>query len=264
MVGDTHTHTSFSADCDTEPEALVRAAVDAGLSSVTITDHYDFDVPYDDRAFDVDLDVYFDVLNGLRLKYRDKIKILTGLEVGQQPLGYVAKESDLKIKDRPFDYIIGSTHFIGRVDPYFGEFYKGLSKQEAYDRLLCEILDNISCGYDFDSIGHFDYVTRYGPYADKTMYYRDHSDLFDEIFKYLIREDKALEINTKSGTRVPGDPDILKRYRELGGFLITLGSDAHKPELVGLAFDRFTELLKSLGFKYCFRFENRKAVAETL
>ena len=264
MIGDTHTHTSFSADCGTKPEDLIKAALEAGLSSVTFTDHFDYDAPDAGYVFDFDLDSYFETIGELRGKYGVRLNIFAGIEVGQQPFRNVAEASALKIKGRKFDHIIGSTHFIGRSDPYFGEFYKGKTKKEAYDMLLSEILDNFSYNYDFDTLGHFDYVTRYAPYEDKRMYYKDHSALFDEIFRYLIKEDKAREVNTKSGTRVPGDPDVLKRYKELGGFLITLGSDAHRPELVGLAFESFSGILKDLGFRYCFHYENRRAVAEPL
>ena len=264
MHGDTHTHTAFSADCKTNPEDNVRSAIAAGLSSLTFTEHYDFDAPDELHSFDFDVDAYFDTVNSLREKYAGQIRLFAGIEIGQQPHQYVAEATALKMAGRDFDHVIGSTHFIDRLDPYYGGFYKEKTKKQAYDRLLGELLANFKYGYDFDTLGHFDYVTRYGPYEDKTMYYRDHSDLLDELFKYLIREDKALEINTKSGTRVEPDPAILKRYRELGGFLITMGSDAHKPELVGLAFDRFTEYAKSFGFRYCFHYEKRVPVAEPI
>ena len=118
---------------------------------------------------------------------------------------------------------------------------------------------------DFDIMGHFDYIVRYAPYPETCLRYRDFSDILDEMMTYIIHEGKALEINTKSyqdhkGRLVTLDTDILRRYRELGGEIISLGSDSHAPSKVGYGFESFAELLKSFGFRWTAHYEKRKLV----
>mgnify|MGYP006318714809 FL=1 len=118
---------------------------------------------------------------------------------------------------------------------------------------------------DFDIMGHYDYIARYAPYPEATVRYRQFSDIFDEIFRYLISEGKALEINTKSYQENKGritelDPDILKRYKELGGEIISLGSDSHDTERIGKDFTRYAGILRAAGFRWTAHYRNRKLV----
>ena len=118
---------------------------------------------------------------------------------------------------------------------------------------------------DFDIMGHYDYIVRYAPYPQNSIRYKDFADLFDTMFTYLIQEGKALEINTKSyqgyrGREVLLDNEVLLRYRELGGEILSLGSDSHEPERVGADFDRFAALLKSLGFRWSAHYEERRLI----
>ena len=120
-------------------------------------------------------------------------------------------------------------------------------------------MQNLDC---FDSLGHLDYVVRYGPTRNREYDYRDYRDIIDEILKILIRNDKALECNTGGFHYGLGQPnpceDILRRYRELGGELLTLGSDAHDPSRLGYDFDRARELLRSCGFSSYTVYHQRK------
>ena len=111
--------------------------------------------------------------------------------------------------------------------------------------------------------GHIDYVVRYGP--DKNTYYSyaDYADVIDEILKQLIHNGKGIEVNTAGFKYGLGHPnpceDILKRYRELGGEILTLGADAHQPEHIAYDFQRLPKLLQTCGFSYYTVFKNRKA-----
>ena len=118
---------------------------------------------------------------------------------------------------------------------------------------------------DFDIMGHFDYVVRYAPYSSTSLLYRDFSDILDEMFRYLIQEGKALEINTKSyqeynGRLVTIDTEVLKRYRELGGEIVSFGSDSHDSHRIGHAIMEHALLLKSLGFRWSAHYESRRLV----
>ncbi|NTV90463.1 MAG: histidinol phosphate phosphatase, partial [Clostridiales bacterium] len=155
-------------------------------------------------------------------------------------------------------------------DPYKGVYYKDKSSKEAYGGYLLEILRMVEDFKDFDNVGHFEYITRYAGYDDRMLRYREHSEVFDEIFRKLIYSGRGFELNTasfrdKTGIKtIDFDTDILIRYRELGGEIISLGSDAHQPEYLGYKFGYFSELLKQKGYRYVARYESRKPVFEKL
>jgi histidinol-phosphatase (PHP family) len=164
-----------------------------------------------------------------------------------------------------FDQIIASVHYIEQSDPFYGGFYDGKDWKQAYGRYLEKIYSEMTWLKDFDIMGHYDYIARYAPYEQTSITYRDFSDIFDTMFRYLIEEGKALELNTKGyvpykGRTIEPDLEVLKRYREMGGEIISLGSDSHDACRTG---DRFTEaaaMLKSLGFRWTAHYEKRKLV----
>ena len=120
--------------------------------------------------------------------------------------------------------------------------------------------ENIT-SYDlFDSMGHIDYLKRYTPFEDNGIYYRENTEKIDRILKYLVSQDKAIEINTSGIDIHPFDFEILKRFKEIGGKFVTLGSDAHKAEDLCRHFDSIIEKIKLSGFDKITYFENRKPV----
>ena len=117
-------------------------------------------------------------------------------------------------------------------------------------------------------IGHLDYVVRYGKSREKEYSYTDYADIIDEILKLLIEKEKGLEVNSaglKYGLPFAHPhPDVLNHYRELGGEIITIGADAHKPEHIAYDFAKAEEILKSCGFKYYTEFFEQKPVFKQL
>ena len=109
--------------------------------------------------------------------------------------------------------------------------------------------------------------------ADKesAVFYKDCPEEFDSLFEVLISKDKALEINTssidkqiaKGSSYIMPDPDIIRRYIAMGGKLITIGSDAHKSDRIGLHFEKTAKYLKSLGVNELFYFAGRKPVSDS-
>ncbi|MCR5694974.1 MAG: histidinol-phosphatase HisJ family protein [Clostridia bacterium] len=262
MLSDTHTHTYYSADSKTDPEENIKKAVENGQKYIVLTDHFDHGLKCGKSDYNFDSLARADEIQRLKDIYASKITVLCGIETGQQPDEAVRKANDDKLGEYGFDYIIGSTHLIHGLDPYEGVYFEGKTMKEAYTELLRELIYNALLYDNYDSVGHFDYTSRYAPYENRTLRYRDFPDLLDAFFKIIISKGKALEFNTKTATRVEPDPDVWKRYRELGGELVTVGSDAHKPELVGLEFRRFGSFLKSCGFDYAFIYRGRKPFAE--
>ena len=114
-------------------------------------------------------------------------------------------------------------------------------------------------------IKRYDYIARYAPYPQASILYRDFSDIFDEMFRYLIQEGKALEINTKSyqnyrGRQASLDLTVLKRDREMGGEIISFGSDSHDAHVVGTDFEKYAAIAKSAGFRWAAHYEKRQLI----
>lgn len=261
---DNHLHSDFSADSNMSPESACERAISLGLGGIAFTDHLDFDYPGYETFENIDFDKYAIVMQGMKDKYKSKLKVLKGIEIGIQP--HVMEETLEVVKSNFFDYVLASVHIIEGADPYDRVYYKGKTMHEAYDPYLQKILYAVKEFPDYDNLGHFEYIIRYADYDDRSLRYINYSDIFDEILKVLISKGKGFEINTGSFREKPGivtaefDINILKRYKELGGEIISLGSDAHSLEYVGYKLDYYKEILISTGFSYVVYFENRKPV----
>lgn len=259
-LSDYHVHTSFSGDCSTSAELMILSAVERGIRHLCLTDHMDYDYADGGVPFEFDAEEYFHRLQQLREAYADQIDLAIGVELGLQP--YLSKRHHNLVFSHPFDYVIGSIHLVHGRDPYFPSFFEGREEQKAYlDYFQC-VLQNLKAYSNFDSFGHLDYVVRYGPTANQYYSYQAYREILDEILRTLIKKDIGLEINTGGYKYGLGSPnpcrDIIFRYRELGGKIVTLGSDAHEPRFLAHEFEQAAELLKSCGFRSCFIFHNRK------
>ena len=278
VLFDNHNHSQFSFDGKKASiEDGARAASMSGLGGLAFTDHCDFFVPpmkaaYENlvaEVFDVtaqqkeirrvqellDTEVGHDGKSGLR--------ILKGIEIGM----HCEHHEDIrkKLSDHSFDQVIASVHYLDGTDPFYGGYYEDKDWKEAYGHYLETILQEMTWLEDFDIMGHYDYVVRYAPYPVSCLRYRDFSDVLDEMFRYIIHEGKALEINTKSyqnynGREVTLDAEILKRYRDMGGEIISLGSDSHSPDRIGAGFNEYAARLKALGFRWTAHYESRRLV----
>ncbi|MCI8465218.1 MAG: histidinol-phosphatase HisJ family protein [Lachnospiraceae bacterium] len=257
---DTHLHTSFSADSDTAPRLQIERAIALKMPVLTITDHQDFDGPPDVMDFTFDTASYFETLLQWKQHFQGRIELRIGVELGLQT--EIPTDLSAYASAWPFDFIIGSTHFCDGMDPYDRKFFEGRTEEEAYRSYLEQELKNLTAYDCFDVAGHLDYVVRYGPHKNTFYRYQEYQDLFDSILKSLIERGKGIECNTAGFKAGLGHPhpreEILKRYRELGGEILTLGSDAHTPEYLAYQFDQTGDLLKACGFRYYTVFQNRK------
>ncbi|MEG0805136.1 MAG: histidinol-phosphatase HisJ family protein [Lachnospiraceae bacterium] len=262
MIWDTHIHSHFSSDSTTAPEAQIESAIQKNLPGICFTDHCDLDYPLDPTKFQLDFDSYFATLKSLSEKYASQIEVCIGVEMGLQP--HLCSEIHSILNQYPFDFCIGSSHIVNLREPSLPSFYKGRSQHSAYRSYFESILENLTVFSDFDVYGHLDYVVRYGPDKDLGFSYSAYADILDEILKQLIQKGKGIEVNT-GGYRCgllrtnPGK-DVLTRYKELGGELITIGSDGHTPDKIALEFERIPLLLKSCGFSYYCVFKNRRPI----
>ena len=270
VLFDNHNHSQFSFDGQrTSVEASARAALSAGLGGICFSDHCDHYVPPMKASFEDLKPEYFDVaeqqaeIRRVQDLLGEGVKILKGIEIGM----YEECHEHIRnvLSSNSFDQVLASVHYIQQTDPYYGGYYEGKDWKQAYGGYLETIYKEMTWLGDFDIMGHYDYIVRYASYPVTSIRYRDFSDIFDEMFRYLIYEGKALEINTKSyeghrGRIVELDHNVLLRYRELGGEIISLGSDSHEPSRVGAGFTFHAELLKSLGFRWTAHYEQRRLV----
>lgn len=260
ILSDFHIHSKFSGDSVENPENTVKKAISLALKRICFTDHQDFDYIYDDIDFNLDVSQYFKCLLELKENYKDKIKILIGVETGVEP--YLAERLNSFVNANPFDFVIGSSHLVNRQDPYYPEYFQGRTDKEAFEEYFESVLENIKVYDNFDVYGHLDYVVRYSKNKDKNYSYKAFADYIDEILKQLIAKGKGIEINSAAyryGLNNPNPvPEAVKRYKELGGEIITIGSDAHKTDDVASDFDKIYNVLVNSGFKYYTVFENRK------
>lgn len=267
ITADFHLHSSHSGDSDTAMEDMILAGIEKGLNTMCFTEHNDFDFPDSDEdpgsIFLLNTDSYLYDLLKYKEKYADKIKILFGVELGLQATPETFRKNAVFARSYDFDFIIGSSHICNGKDPYYPAFYEGRSEEEAYMEYFTSIIDNIKKFTNFDVYGHLDYVVRYGPNKDKNYSYEKYKDVFDKILTLLIENGKGIELNTGGLEKSTRDfnpcMDVVKRYRELGGEIITIGSDAHYTTDIAKHFSKAEEVLKECGFKYYSVFENRVA-----
>jgi histidinol-phosphatase (PHP family) len=271
MLFDTHIHTKdFSPDARMSYADLITYADGHQPSLLCTTEHYDYDYPYPDHQLLCDIDLYHKTYMDAKKRYEEdstkSFPLLFGIEYGYKE-NLAAYYDDLS-KKYPFDNIICSIHYYENCDFYYEKdryIYQD-GKKAVYGHYLEMMIHSLEHCDGFDIVGHFDYITRYSPYADRKMYYRDFSDIFDTLFALCIQKGKALEFNTRVPVQLKSenhadymfDPAILRRYRELGGELITLASDAHSMDYMQILFEETKVQMKAAGFHYLVYYKERK------
>lgn len=180
-------------------------------------------------------------------------------------MGYIshtAKKTAEVISQQPFDYTLLSTHCVDGLDCYFPESNRGHDKITAYKRYLETLYESVTdkdLADHFDCVGHIGYIAKCGHYEDNAMPYQLFPKMLDEILLAIIQKKKGIEVNTsglkKAGHVLP-HPSIISRYCELGGTIITLGSDAHSPDRVGANIVETLKLIRDCGFTQFAVFHN--------
>ncbi|MEY8518123.1 histidinol-phosphatase HisJ family protein [Lachnospiraceae bacterium 29-84] len=261
MIWDTHMHTHFSSDSTADIHEMIAAARNAGVGGICFTDHMDVDYPCDKpETFFFDLPEYYEEMKRIQTQYQRSFPIRIGMELGLQP--HLKDKLPQITEAYPLDFVIGSSHLVNHMDPYYPEFFQGKEEADAYREYFESILENLTFFDCFDVYGHIDYIVRYGPNTNKFYSYETYSDVIDEILRTLIQKGKGIEINTAGFKYGLGHPhpteQILSRYHALGGEILTIGADAHKPEHVAYGFHKVPGILKEAGFRYFTVFEGRK------
>ena len=255
---DFHMHSRVSFDGHDTGLALARAAVNAGLEEICFTDHIDYD-PFGTMG-----NMAFDTAR-YNAEYDDLevpgLKIRRGMEFGMTRDNVDQFQKDLQ--RREFDFVLGSIHFVDGLDVYFQPFWEGKTVWQAERRCLEETLACVELHDDFDVLAHLTYIGKTLAHpAPRPVPYGEHREILDEILRILADKGKGLELNTSGLDRCGGflpTADYFRRFKELGGQIVTVGSDAHRTNRVGQYSREACALLKEI-FGYVCTFEDRKPI----
>ena len=247
---DYHMHSLNSSDGRNSITDMCVKAVAVGLREIAITDHFEPTRGNEKYPYYKPDSYFFDMLKA-RVIFGTHVNIKYAVELGQP---HLYPEYSLKlIESYPYDYVLASAHKM-KDDTDFGEIVYDQNNREDYCFKYLDELKSLVQWNRFDCIGHLDLVKRYASQYDVKVNFMDYREKLEEIFKILIKNGKGIEINT-SGLRqhakecLPG-LDIVKFYRQLGGEIITVGSDAHNSEDVGKGIRDGIEIAKAAGFDY--------------
>lgn len=258
---DYHIHSTFSPDSTQSLDDICKVAIEKNITEIAITDHMD-----KKPGFKFDYSNYIDEIEKVRERFKGQVAIVNGVEIG------VREDNINKLIDytqnNKYDFIIASTHYVGNYHLSSQEFIAGKGVNQIYTEYLNNLLNIVRNFNDYSVLGHLDLIVRYVNTNGNSIEYEKYSDLIDEILNLVINNNKGIEINTSSyeygfDFTMP-NAKILKRYNELGGQIITIGSDAHQTKYIGNKFAETNEMLKQLGFKYICRFKDFKPIFEKI
>lgn len=253
-IFDTHTHSIHSFDGNHSCSDMCLGAIKNGGRGIIITDHCDID------GEDFDCKKQFEDLTVTREKYKNKLLLLSGIELGQ---GIYRKEESLKILNQyNYDFVLGSIHNLENTEDFY---FLDYSKFDI-NALLTDYFNALSqlARWNMtDSIAHLTYPLRYIVArehidVDISKYY----DIIDEIFETIIKNNKALELNVSGLFMDMHDTlpnkSLIKRFHDMGGKYVTVGTDSHYHERVCIGIDRGYDILKECGYTHFTVFEKRE------
>ncbi|MDR2047333.1 MAG: histidinol-phosphatase HisJ family protein [Clostridiales bacterium] len=250
---DSHTHSEYSADSVMPLDLLIQTAVSLKLDYLAVTDHLDRDFLFCENPKPVpqlDIAAYAKAVSAAKIKYAGQIKLAFGIECGYSRQTEKMCRDELSRYEYDIDLIINSVHTVENQDVYVESYYDGKTKDEIFLPYIRAIRESLDIDMPYDIVGHIGYIARKAPFQFK---YADYDGLFDDIFRKMIEKGKCLEINSHVKTAetdfFPG-ADLIKRYRELGGELITFSSDAHQPTRVAEKYSLVAKTAKELGFNF--------------
>lgn len=264
---DAHVHTEFSYDSEAGIGDICSSALKNGLDEIVITDHYDKNIIDIGAVPGLDLEEDRICVEAAAEEY-PALRVSFGIELGEPREN--PSDAAVMTAGHAFDFVIGSVHNLpGMPDFYFFDYSKTDERfiDIFYTRYLDEMIATAELG-GFDTLAHLNYPLRYIYDCGKTVDCSRYRDRQAQLFETLIKNEIALEVNTSGLTRpvsslLPGTAE-LALYRDLGGKLLTIGSDAHNPERVGENIAYTHGILKDLGFESYTVFHKRKPVEKAL
>ena len=275
MYCDYHVHTDYSDDSVYLMEDVVKDAIKKGLKEIAFTDHVDYGIKKDwdegnieyrdnnEPFANVDYPKYFKEIEELKVKYPE-ITIRRGLEFGIQV--HTIEKFEKLFARYDYDFVIMSCHQVEDKEFWTQDFQKGRTQKEYNERYYQELIDLTKLYKNYSVLGHLDLITRY----DEAGYYpfENIKPMITEILKQVIADGKGIEVNTsyhRYGLKdMTPSRDILRLYKELGGTVITIGSDSHKEEHLGAYIEEAKEELRQLGYTHFCTFEKMTPIYHEL
>lgn len=272
MYADYHIHSEFSDDSRELMENQIKQGIALGLDEMCFTDHVDYGIKRDhddprgilwrkgdgissgsdddEPLANVDYPKYFDKIHKMRELYGDQITIRAGLEFGIQSITVEDYEKLYARYQEELDFVLFSMHQVNNLEFWTQDFQRGKSQQEYNEEYYREILKTMKMFKHYSILAHLDLLVRYD---QKGVYpFEKVKDLIAQILMQAIADGKGIEVNTSSYHYGLSDSqpsrDILKLYKELGGEIITVGSDAHSTKYLADHIQESYALLKELGF----------------
>ncbi|RKI85230.1 histidinol-phosphatase HisJ family protein [bacterium 1xD42-87] len=276
MFVDYHVHTDYSDDSDYPMEDVVKDAIRLGMDEICFTDHVDYgakvdwdsgeEIPYCNghAMVNVDYPAYVEEIRSLGERYGRRLAIKMGLEFGMQK--HTIPQFEALYRRYPFDFIILSVHQIEDKGFWSQEFQQGRTQKEYNERYYEELLYLVRHYQNYSVLGHLDLVLRYDKQGIYPFHYVKH--YVEEILAEVIKNGKGVEINTSSHRYGVADSTpskkILTMYHEMGGEILTLGSDSHAPAHLGTYMEESKKLLKEIGFRSFCTYEKMQPVFHEL
>ena len=283
MYADYHLHCEYSDDSNEPMENQIQEAITLGLDEMCFTDHVDYGIKRDwddpegiiirhaiEHGKEVDLVLanvnypkYFEALNMYQKKYASSISIKKGLEFGIQSITVDAYEKLYASYQDDLDFILFSMHQVNNLELWTQDFQKGKTQKEYNDEYYKEIYQTMQMFHHYSCLAHLDLMARYD---ENGIYpFENEKDIIAEILKYAIRDGKGIEINTSSWKYGLKDTQpsraILKLYKDLGGKIITVGSDAHETKyLASHIKDAYAILKNEIGINEICTFDNMQPI----
>lgn len=259
---DFHMHSNVSFDAKGTARGMAKQAALLGLKEICFTDHMEYILNSETQPWAFDWTAYSEAYDGLSIP---GLKIRRGMEFGLKTYNLDDIRRDTGM--RHFDFVIGSVHCVNEQDVYFPEFWEGRTLEEAYRGFLEETLSCVRAHDDFDVLGHLTFICKSPENPTRApLLYADHRELVDEILKELVQKGKGMELNTSGrdvcGVFLPYEA-FFRRFKELGGEIVTIGSDAHDENRVGQYAGEACELLSGIFGHVC-TFEDRKPIFHKL
>lgn len=267
-IFDSHIHSEFSHDSTAKLSDICLFAKMRGASGITVTDHCDM------HKITALSDMEH-IKNSVKSTHGDfEIKVMSGMELGD---GFTNVELSAEAaRSEDFDFILCSCHAFATMRTVTDKFQRGdfnffkNADDEILSAFLTRYYDNLVFSaekLDYDSLAHITFPFRYINGLAERYKYRpeNYMNKIEAVLETAVARRKAIEINTSGlmtnwGEFMP-NRDILKKYFDMGGRLVTLGSDAHKPEFVTGGIKEAISILREIGFQEYFYYEKRKPVA---
>lgn len=258
---DYHIHSTHSLDATASVAGMCARAIELGLAEIAFAEHVDNN-PLDDCFGRFDPRAFSGEIEQAGRRFGDRLRILKGVELGEPHL-YPREIGEL-LSRSAFEVVIGAVHWIGDTIISIDAF-SHLDVEALYHRYFDEVLKTAEQS-DIDVLAHIDLVKRFGVKYLGPFHVEPFRGQIEAVLRTIIRRGIALEVNT-SGLRQPcrepfPGPEILALYRELGGHLVTMGSDAHTPEHLGSGLAEALEMIRAAGFESVTSYRARVASSE--